>query len=502
MSFRRSFGSAGAIILLMYSFFIFLNEPAIAASSPSGPIVNPKQVYTYEIMSRDLKALASHYPDLIHLSTAGSSEYGRTLWTADIGKGPAIILLLGSHHAREWITTINSMMLLDQMAQQYEQNTAVFGGYRARDLLDQVTFRIVPMVNPDGVALQQLGLSAFPAAVHASLIQMNNGSRNFKSWKANGKGVDLNRSYPAGWEGIHNPASGPSFMNYKGTKPLQAKEAQAIYDLTLSSKPEIAVAYHSSGEILYWNYKTKAENVIRDKAIAKAYANMTGYQLIQPQMNPSGGGFTDWFITQFGHPGLTPELGRAVGGDNVPLSEWGRIWQQQKNTVWLLAKESYSLWLKRQPASPQNIDIRVTAPEKGYRYPDMKSKLITKLEPGRYTSTRLKGDWLEVKTAKGLVWISAHSIIKGPFDVINQPAVAIGPETGAFGSPLDLSPSIKLTAQTANVLERWHGWLLIKTINGAWWIQEPQPSPAADPQEEVPELQQAPPEQAETAASS
>ena len=113
-----------------------------------------------------------------------------------------------------------------------------------------------------------------------------------------------------------------------------------MYDLTLSSKPEIAVAYHSSGEILYWNYKTKAENVIRDKAIAKAYANMTGYQLIQPQMNPSGGGFTDWFITQFGHPGLTPELGRAVGGDNVPLSEWGRIWQQQKNTVWLLAKEA------------------------------------------------------------------------------------------------------------------------------------------------------------------
>ena len=212
MSFRRSFGSASAIILLMYSFFIFPNDHSFADSPPSGPIVNPKaSVHVRNHVSRDLKALASHYPDLIHLSTAGSSEYGRMLWTAEIGKGPAIILLLGSHHAREWITTINSMMLLDQMAQQYEQNAAVFGGYRARDLLDHVTFRIVPMVNPDGVALQSLGLSAFPAAVHASLIQMNNGSRNFKSWKANGKGVDLNRSYPAGWEGIHNPASGPSF---------------------------------------------------------------------------------------------------------------------------------------------------------------------------------------------------------------------------------------------------------------------------------------------------
>ena len=76
MSFRRSFGSAGAIILLMYSFFIFLNEPAIAASSPSGPIVNPKQVYTYEIMSRESESLSFTLPRFDnHLSTAGSSEY-------------------------------------------------------------------------------------------------------------------------------------------------------------------------------------------------------------------------------------------------------------------------------------------------------------------------------------------------------------------------------------------------------------------------------------------
>ena len=93
------------------------------------------------------------------------------------------------------------------------------------------------------------------------------------------------------------------------------------------------------------DYKTEAENVIRDRAIAKAYANMTGYQLIQPQMNPSGGGFTDWFITQFGHPGLTPELGRAVGGDNVPLSEWGRIWKN-RNTVWLAGRRKLLLMVE------------------------------------------------------------------------------------------------------------------------------------------------------------
>lgn len=56
----------------------------------------------------------------------------------------------------------------------------------------------VPMVNPDGVTLQQEELKAFPISLHASLLEMNEGSKNFKRWKANAKGIDLNRQYKAG----------------------------------------------------------------------------------------------------------------------------------------------------------------------------------------------------------------------------------------------------------------------------------------------------------------
>ncbi|MFC4599840.1 M14 family zinc carboxypeptidase [Cohnella hongkongensis] len=459
---------------------------AAAAEAMSSPIVNPKQIYSYSVMTRDLKALAARYPGLIKLGSAGVSEYGRELWTADIGRGPAVILVLGSHHAREWVTTINSMMQLETIARQSGQGSSVYGGYRAGDLLDRVTFRFVPMVNPDGVTLQQSGLAAFPTEARASLVEMNGGSRNFKRWKANGKGIDLNRSYPADWDHIHNPGSGPSYMNYKGKQPLQAKEAQAIYDLTLASEPEIAVAYHSSGEILYWNFKTDPDNVKRDRAIAVAYSAMTGYRLFEPLANPSGGGFTDWFIQEFGRPGLTPELGRSAGPTNVPLSEWDRIWNQQKDTLWMLAREGYSLWLERQPVSELSEEVRLTRAEPGFRYPDMRSKREALLYPGRYPALRQKGDWVQISSSNGVVWVASGHALIGPFEKLEGRGVAVGPETEAYSSPIaDRPEEAKLESQTAVGLERWRNWLLIRAAEGIFWIQEPpEPEPDLDAEPE------------------
>ncbi|UVI31460.1 M14 family metallopeptidase [Paenibacillus spongiae] len=454
------------------------------AAAPA--IVKPQQIYTYDRMSADLQSLAARYPDLIRTGSAGESEYGRKLWTADIGNGPAIILLLGSHHAREWITTVTMMKLMEQIAVQYENNAVTPDGYRVRDLLDRVTFRLVPMVNPDGVTLQQLGLSAFPASDHASLLRMNGGSANFKRWKANAKGIDLNRQYPAGWANIKNPAPGPYYMNYRGKQPLQAKEAKAMYDLARSVKPEVAVAYHSSGEILYWNFKTKPANVARDYQFASSYAKLTGYRLVQPQANPSGGGFTDWFIQDFGRPGLTPELGRSAGETHVPLSEWPRIWGQHKNTGWFLAQTGYELWLQRQQTAPLTSNIRLTSSETSYLYPDLKSKQAGILAPGRYATIRMKGDWLEVRTSSGTSWISSRAVLSGPYEKTENMTVTLGPDIGLYDSPLAAAPSaIRLTEQSAPVRERWKGWLFVETTGGMRWLKESE-LPKPQPGEETP----------------
>ncbi|MDI4645861.1 M14 family metallopeptidase [Cohnella hashimotonis] len=441
--------------------------------SAEKPIVNPLQVYSYSRLSVDLQALTARYPHLLTLGSAGKSEYGRTLFMVDVGRGPAVIMLNGAHHAREWMTTITLMKLVEQLAVQYEKNGTVLGGFRARDLLDRVTFRIVPMVNPDGVTLQQFGLSAFPAADHANLRYMNNGSGNFKRWKANAKGIDLNRQYPANWNGIVNAANRPAYMNYKGALPLQAKEAKAMYDLALTTKPEISLAYHTSGEVIYWNFHTTPANYSRDYSIASAYAKLTGYSLVAPQSNPSGGGFTDWFIQQFGRPALTPELGRAAGSTNVPLSEWNQIWQQHKDTLWMIAEKGYGLWLKRQSAATLTQDIRLFSVEKGFQFPDLRAKSMGTVYQGSYKSLRKKGDWLEIATPDGPRWISSRAVIAGPFETPVNLAVNLTEPVVHYDTPISTEPSsLVLTAQTAIVRERWNGWLLVEALEGMIWVRE------------------------------
>lgn len=335
------------IVKLLFAIFIlsalFIIRPS---TSYAADVVNPKQTYTYEIMVRDIKELAKKYPELISYKIIGNSEYNRPIYAVSLGTGNAKTFINGSHHAREWITTNLNMYMMEQYAKMYKSNTT-FGGYNVKKVLDETTIWFVPMLNPDGVTLQQFGPSKFPTNVRSSLIKMNDGNTNFKKWKANAKGVDLNRQYNAGWSTITNNFSSPRWSNHKGYAPEQAKETKAIVKFTKEINPEMAVSYHSSGEILYWNFKQPSNTYKRDQNYAKKIGQYTGYRLINPGPNPSGGGYTDWFISTFKRPAFTPELGRYAGETHVPLSEFDRIWSQNKYIGLYTASEGYKLYLAK-----------------------------------------------------------------------------------------------------------------------------------------------------------
>lgn len=333
----------------MFSVFGFTGGQKAEASHD---LVNPNQFYTYDEMITDMKELAAHYPGLISYKEIGRSEYNRPIYAIKLGKGNANVFVNSSHHAREWITTNLSMDMIDEYATAYT-NGDYLGKYNVRDILNKTTMWFVPMVNPDGVTLQQYGLSKFPSADHWKLINMNEGSTDFKRWKANARGVDLNRQYDADWANIKNNTGKPSWSNYKGTAPVNQKESKAIVNFTNQINPEMAVAYHSSGEILYWNFHQTGSWYDRDHAYAKAIGNMTGYRLIYPGSNPSGGGFTDWFIIKYKRPGFTPELGNYAGNTHVPVSEYPAIWSQNKYVGLYVAQEGYKLYVKSPRYKPE-----------------------------------------------------------------------------------------------------------------------------------------------------
>ena len=323
-------------LLFAVAGFAHLEHRAEAAA------VNPAEVYTYERMQADIVELAKQYPDLITYKVIGKSEYGRNIYAVSLGKGQTNIFINGSHHAREWMTTTLNMYMLEQYAAAYKSGRTIAGA-NVRTHLNRTTMWFVPMVNPDGVTLQQFGLKAFPSSAHAGLINMNAGSKDFKRWKANGKGIDLNRQYPADWANIKSNPGKPYYKNYKGAQPQSASEVKAIINFVNEIKPASALAYHSSGQILYWKFHQTGALYDRDHQYAKAIGKMTGYSLVYPGSRPSGGGFTDWFTDTYKLPGFTPEIGRYAGETSLPLSEFQTIWKQNQGVGLYVAGIGYSL---------------------------------------------------------------------------------------------------------------------------------------------------------------
>ncbi|CAM3955312.1 M14 family zinc carboxypeptidase [Mesobacillus thioparans] len=332
-------------VILMTLVLLLSSLPFITEAEAKGGIVNPNKVYTYKQMVKDINTLKKAYPDQIQVKVIGKSEYGRKIYAVGLGKGQANLFINGSHHAREWMTTSLNMYMIENYAAAYTKKQKI-QGYDAKKILNSTTIWFVPMVNPDGVTLQQYGLKAFPKKTHKSLIKMNEGSKNFKRWKANGKGIDLNRQYNAGWKEINSPAI-PKYKNFKGYAPESAAETKAILKFVADINPEMAISYHSTGKILYWNWKQPKANYKRDYQYAKQIGKMTGYSLVFAGKNPSGGGFTDWFIHAKQRPAFTPEISKAYYETSPPLSEFPGAWKENQAVGLYAANESAKLKQKR-----------------------------------------------------------------------------------------------------------------------------------------------------------
>ncbi len=287
-------------------------------------IVEPKQVYTYQIMLNDIKLLKQTYPFLV-VEEIGMSVDERKIIAVKIGNGSRPIMLNGAHHAREWMTTALLMHMLEYYCKTYTENQ-----------LDDLAIWFVPMVNPDGVTLVQEGVEQF--AEKDFLLQLNENSIDFASWKANIRGVDLNRQYPVDWEHIDDYVRKPSKSMYKGPSPLSEPEARALYDFTILHQFHAVACYHSSGEEIFWKYKADGKLIEESLKLANQLVTATGYTLIDPGENPSGGGFTDWFLMKQKRPSFTMEIAPYVGPRPVPLEFYEEIWEKNKHVGLILGR--------------------------------------------------------------------------------------------------------------------------------------------------------------------
>ncbi len=292
-------------------------------------VVRTKGVYTYERMLGHLQALAKQY-ELLDVDIIGESVEQRAIYLVKLGHGSKKILLDGAHHGSEWISSFLLMTMIEHYAYHYHTGQP-FYEYDLRELLSTYTLYVVPMVNPDGVEI--VATSGRSSPNFDRLVAINGGSRDFTRWKANGRGVDLNRQYPTNWHLARNYGPPhPAWANYAGLGPLTEPEVIALDQLHREEQFCAHLTYHSVGnEVFYYYYQTGAW-LERDRGLAQAVARLTGYRL-RHSSGGIGGMARDHVVTTYRIPSLIIELGI---NKPKPLPEFADMWARNRRVPCLV----------------------------------------------------------------------------------------------------------------------------------------------------------------------
>ena len=302
--------------------------------------------YTYDDMMDDLRAMAGQFGDRMTLRSAGTSYDGRDIAEVVLGDVNAQkhVIIQYSIHAREYINTLIAMKQLEDYLVNYD--CAVYSGKSYRDLMQGLCFHVLPMTNPDGVMISQDGPDAIKdSSLKDTVMKVYESDRAagrvdrdyWGRWKANARGVDLNRNFDSGW-GTYEGRSTPSSERYKGTSAASEKETQAILAIERQYPVVCCISYHSSGATIYYDYGSSGAVYEADKTLAALMGNTTGYYLSSSvQTSQDAAGCSDYFVLSLGIPAVTIETGTE--SCPLPLSDLDRLYKENRQVWGALAAE-------------------------------------------------------------------------------------------------------------------------------------------------------------------
>ncbi|GAB4210423.1 MAG: M14 family metallopeptidase [Roseiflexaceae bacterium] len=262
--------------------------------------------HTYAEMVAEIQQVAGAHPELVQLSSIGTSHEGRTLWLArvastanpDLPKPEA--LFIGHYHAREHLTVEMMLGLLHLLVDNYGQT----GQEQITRLVDRRVIWLIFDLNPDGG-------------------EHDIADGFYKSWRKNRQdnsctvdtgfgpniGTDMNRNHSYKW-GLPGASDDPCSDNYRGLQPASAPEIKALEDFVRSrvvggeQRITVAISFHTYGELILWPYGYTAAQLPSDMdptdyqvlaTMGRAMAQTNGYQGIQSnQLYTTSGDFNDW----------------------------------------------------------------------------------------------------------------------------------------------------------------------------------------------------------------
>ena len=245
-----------------------------------------------------LRSINATYPHIAQLKTVGHSIQKRPmlvmrLTNEKIKEDKPQVLIVGTHHAREWVATEMSMRLIKYLTANYGTDA------RVTELLDTVEVWVMPVGNPDGYQY---------TFTNERLWRKNLRDNDGDGQITLADGVDLNRNFDAHW-GYDDDGSSPDPLSstYRGTAPNSEPEVQVLVDFIQDNDFKFILSYHTySNLILYpWGWQWNTPSLDDPIFVAQAgtddnpaiYDSILGVPYnpgVGADLYITNGDFTDW----------------------------------------------------------------------------------------------------------------------------------------------------------------------------------------------------------------
>lgn len=289
------------------------------------------QNYSYKELCSDIEALKGLYGNHFHYNIIGQSADGRNIYDIVIGNQYAgkSILVVAQLHAREYMTSQLCMKQIEYYLQNYNEE---LDGVKVSDVLSKVAIHYVPMANPDGAAISQFGFKAINNKLLRKKLLKMPGASDPSLWKANARGVDLNKNYPYAYIAKQGE---PGSQGYTGSKKCSEPETQAIVALINRLKENTTVKgqinYHATGSIVFGDYEGPLKEIITE--MYTLACNITGYTSAAGYNGDSKsvGNLREYVMYKRNLPSITLEIGKTACP--LPKEEFKDIWKRNKNLV-------------------------------------------------------------------------------------------------------------------------------------------------------------------------
>lgn len=302
--------------------------------------VNTKhQKYSYSEMCGDIKSFKNTYSDYVSVKVVGKSNDKRNIYDVVIGnkKAKKTLLVIGNIHAREYMTAQLCMAQIESYLKNYNGSVK---GVKVKNVLNKMAIHYIPMANPDGTTISQFGISKIRDKKLRKALYKMSGASHTATWKANARGVDLNRNSNSHFKANHGGKrgsegfSGPSAASEPETKAIAGLLKQLKNNKTLKG----VVNYHAMGSIVFGSggsgkVKKETQKMYRLARKITGYASGDSYG---SSSGPSVGSMRDYVMEKIKSPCITLEIG--VAGCPLPISQFSSIWRKNESLVLREAK--------------------------------------------------------------------------------------------------------------------------------------------------------------------